>query len=79
MGRGATGTWYYNKGEPNSLRPTKGVRLVVDSKASTASLHFDGLGDSRMVFVLHVARKTYFIFSDTNYTGDLASKAQKEM
>ena len=39
------------------MRPTKGVHLVVDSSKIKVSqpVYFDtGLGDGRMVFVLHV-------------------------
>lgn len=56
-----------------TLRPTKGVHLVVDgSKLSVPQpTYFDsGIHDGRMIFVVPREGKTYFGTTDTDFTGD---------
>lgn len=56
-----------------TLRPTKGIHLVVDSSRLSVPqpTYFDsGLHDGRMIFVVPREGKTYFGTTDTDYTGD---------
>ncbi|ERL65767.1 type 1 glycerol-3-phosphate oxidase [Schleiferilactobacillus shenzhenensis] len=56
-----------------TLRPTKGVHLVVDGSRLPVPqpTYMDtGLNDGRMVFVVPREGKTYFGTTDTDYTGD---------
>ncbi|QPG02757.1 type 1 glycerol-3-phosphate oxidase [Latilactobacillus sakei] len=56
-----------------TLRPTKGIHLVVDSRRLSVPqpTYFDsGLHDGRMIFVVPREGKTYFGTTDTDYTGD---------
>lgn len=58
----------------HTMRPTKGVHLVVDQSRLKVPqpVYFDtGLGDGRMIFVLPREGKTYFGTTDTDYTDDL--------
>ncbi|MBM7616576.1 glycerol-3-phosphate dehydrogenase [Weissella uvarum] len=57
----------------DSIRPTKGVHLVVnqDRLPVPNTLYFDsGFHDGRMIFVIPRADKTYFGTTDTDYHGD---------
>lgn len=56
-----------------TLRPTKGIHLVVDSSRLSVPqpTYFDsGLHDGRMIFVVPREGKTYFGTTDTDFTGD---------
>ncbi|WP_262316708.1 type 1 glycerol-3-phosphate oxidase [Lacticaseibacillus parakribbianus] len=76
----ATGPWSDQLREADAqlvhtptLRPTKGVHLVVDASVLQVPqpLYFDsGLGDGRMIFVVPREGKTYFGTTDTDYRGD---------
>ncbi|KRN88398.1 type 1 glycerol-3-phosphate oxidase [Ligilactobacillus ceti] len=62
-------------GPGQSLRPTKGVHLIIDESRLNVPqpTYFDsGLGDGRMIFVVPREGKTYFGTTDTDYTGDYA-------
>ncbi|KRL14602.1 type 1 glycerol-3-phosphate oxidase [Schleiferilactobacillus perolens] len=63
-----------NKGsQAPTLRPTKGVHLVVDGSRLPVPqpTYLDtGLNDGRMFFVVPREGKTYFGTTDTDYTGD---------
>ncbi|WP_225048635.1 type 1 glycerol-3-phosphate oxidase [Lacticaseibacillus kribbianus] len=76
----ATGPWsdYLREADAaldhtKTLRPTKGVHLVVDDSVLHVPqpIYFDsGLADGRMIFVVPRAGKTYFGTTDTDYRGD---------
>lgn len=58
-----------------SMRPTKGVHLVVDGEKLKVPqpTYFDtGENDGRMIFVIPRENKTYFGTTDTDYQGDFA-------
>ncbi|KRO16300.1 type 1 glycerol-3-phosphate oxidase [Lacticaseibacillus saniviri] len=75
-----TGPWVdkfkaLDKGETftPTLRPTKGVHLVVDDSRLQVPqpTYFDsGADDGRMIFVVPREGKTYFGTTDTDFTGD---------
>lgn len=62
-----------NENQAPTLRPTKGVHLVVDGSRLPVPqpTYMDtGLNDGRMFFVVPREGKTYFGTTDTDYTGD---------
>lgn len=63
----------FNRAVKPTMRPTKGVHLVVDSSKLPIPqpTYFDtGKQDGRMVFAIPRENKTYFGTTDTDYSGD---------
>ncbi|MEE5988484.1 type 1 glycerol-3-phosphate oxidase [Ligilactobacillus equi] len=64
-----------SKAEGPTIRPTKGVHLVIDaSRLSVPQPTYSdsGMGDGRMFFVVPREGKTYFGTTDTDFDGDYA-------
>ncbi|GBG95339.1 glycerol-3-phosphate dehydrogenase [Ligilactobacillus salitolerans] len=62
-----------NGNSGQTIRPTKGVHLVVDESVLSVpqpTYSDSGAGDGRMIFVVPREGKTYFGTTDTDFTGD---------